>query len=94
MDVTLSLRRLIQPEIANHRSVPMSDENNRNNDAHEKPHHHVDHVEPTEELSDEDLIDVNGGTPGTSSDSTNLVFTSVSNVLKTRHDTAKNSISN
>ena len=43
------------------------------------------------------VVGTDGGTPPTDQDSTktnSIVFTSVSNVLKTRHDTAKNSISN
>jgi hypothetical protein len=46
-----------------------------------------DEVEMTDELSEEQLDEVTGGAE-------NIQVTSLSNVLKTRHDTAKNSISN
>ncbi|MDB5082549.1 MAG: hypothetical protein JWP00_4473 [Chloroflexi bacterium] len=42
---------------------------------------------PEQELDEASLAEIAGGT-------TNHTFTSVSNILKTRHDTVKNSISN
>ncbi len=43
--------------------------------------------EQDQELDEASLDEINGGTA-------NQTFTSVSNVLKTRHDTVKNSIGN
>ena len=46
---------------------------------------------PPQELTPEEAEQVGGGQTATRE---NQVFTSVSNVLKTRHDTVKNSIGN
>ena len=49
------------------------------------------HEAPHQQLTPEEAEQVGGGATATAE---NQVFTSVSNVLKTRHDTLKNSIGN
>jgi hypothetical protein len=59
-----------------------------------------DEVRVVDELSEEDLLEVSGGaspeptSPTVEVNDAQTQFSSASNVLKTRHDTVKNSISN
>ena len=69
----------VQISNGSNRSVMMADERKPQDEPEEKV---KESEEQSKELSEEQLDKVAGG------------FSSVSNVLKTRHDTAKNSISN
>ncbi len=83
MDVFQVAPLAVQIPNGSNRSVTMADERNPQDELKDEVKHTEDRPE---ELSDEELDQVAGGTAP-------ITF-SVSNVLKTRHDTAQNSINN